>query len=182
MLLQAPPALVRQPASGWTEAVNTVGSAYDRRRAISAVLRPGADPSTVEGALAAAIGISSDYDLATLLEEGVKAGVLTDRTGSAYLAAAGHIKSSYNRRRVLDAIARSSVGDQSLAGAAALAGQIPSDYDRAESLIALSHASGIGPSARRALADNATSMKSDYDRGRVLSALAKAGILTTDGR
>jgi hypothetical protein len=53
-----------------------------------------------------------------------------------------------------------------------------SDYDRAESLVAISRSKAVGPSTRKALADAASAIGSDHDRGRVLSALTKAGVLT----
>ena len=52
-----------------------------------------------------------------------------------------------------------------------------SDYDRAESLVAISRSKAVGPSTRKALADAANGIGSEHDRGRVLSALSRAGIL-----
>ena len=73
-------------------------------------------------------------------------------------------------------VAKSSLGDQSLAQAVGLAATISSDYDRAEALIALSRARGIGPETKKALSDSASAMHGEYDRGRVLEALSSAGI------
>jgi len=176
LLRKTPPALIDQASSGWAAAIGSIGSSYDRSRAIESALRPGAGPSTVQCALAAATGISSDYDLATLLTTAATAGVLTDRTADAFLGATGHVKSSYDRGRVLHEFAKSPVGDQALAQAVMLAAGMSSDYDRAEALIALSRARGVGPISRKALNDSAAAMHGDYDRGRVFEALAKAGI------
>jgi hypothetical protein len=177
LLIAASPALPQRAPAAWAQAVQTIGSTYDRRRAISAVLTPSAPAGVVDAALGAAAGVKGDYDLATLLVDAAKAGVLTDRTAAAYLDAAGHVGGGYDRRRVLEAVAQTSVGDQSLAGAVRLAASTSSDYDRAESLIALSHASGLGLQSRKALVDAAMTMHGDYDRGRVLNALAKAGVM-----
>ena len=130
----------------------------------------------MQAALEAASGISSDYDLATLLANAASAGVLSDRTAGAYLGAASRVKSSYDRGRVMHEVAKSSLGDQSLAQAVGLAAMMSSDYDRAEALIALSRARGMGPATKKALSDSATAMHGDYDRGRVLEALSSAGI------
>jgi hypothetical protein len=176
LLRKTPPALIEQSASGWTAAIGSIGSSYDRSRAIEAALTPNAPPATVQAALEAASGISSDYDLATLLANAASAGALTDRTAAAYFAATGHVKGSYDRGRVLHEIAKSSLGDQSLAQAVTLAATMSSDYDRAEALIALSRARGAGSSTRQALSESVTAMHSDYDRGRVRDALASAGV------
>ncbi len=176
LLIKTPPALIEQSASGWAAAIASIGSSYDRSRAIEAALKPGAPPATVQAALDAASGISSDYDLATLLTNAASAGVLTDRTANAYLGATTHVKGSYDRGRVMHEIAKSSLGDQSLAQAVGLAATMSSDYDRAEALIALSRARGIGPASKKALSESASAMHGDYDRGRVLEALSSAGI------
>src|SRR5262245_37210096 len=54
LLKEAPVSMVNSPGSGWAEAVGSISSAYDRHRAIAAVLRPGASPEVVQAALAAA--------------------------------------------------------------------------------------------------------------------------------
>ena len=174
LLKDAPVSMVNQPGSGWAEAVGSISSAYDRHRAIAAVLRPGASPEVVEAALTSAAGLSSDYEAANLLIEIIKAGLLTDRTSHAFMSAASHIESAYDRRRVMEAVARTSLGDAALAEAVGAAGRISSDYDRAESLIALGRAPGVGPSSRQALNDAASAIRSDYDRGRVFAALNKS--------
>ena len=182
LLSAAPPAMISQDASGWAAAVRTIDSAYDRRRAISAALTKGAAASTVDAALDATAGLSSAYDLAELLIECERQGLLSDQTAPAYLKATSAISSHYDRRRTLEAVARSPIGDRSLADAAALAGGIGSDYERAEALIALGHARGVGPAARKALQDAAMGIRSDYDRGRVLSDFAKSGVLVSASR
>ena len=174
LLKDAPVSMVNAPGSGWAEAVASISSAYDRHRAIAAVLRPGAPNEVTEAALAAAAGVSSDYEAANLLIEIVKAGLLTDRTSHTFMSAAARIGSAYDRRRVMEAVAKTSIGDTALAEAALTAGRISSDYDRAESLIALGRAAGVGPSSRQALNDAAVAIRSDYDRGRVLASLNKS--------
>jgi hypothetical protein len=98
LLKDAPVSMVNQPGSGWAEAVGSISSAYDRHRAIAAVLRPGASPEVVEAALTSAAGLSSDYEAANLLIEIIKAGLLTDRTSHAFMSAASHIGSAYDRQ------------------------------------------------------------------------------------
>jgi hypothetical protein len=174
LLKDAPVSMVNAPGSGWAEAVGSISSAYDRHRAIAAVLRPGASPDVVQAALAAAAGVSSDYEAANLLIEIVKAGLLTDQTSHPFMTAASRIGSAYDRRRVMEAVSKTSIGDAALVEAVGAAGRISSDYDRAESLIALGRAPGVGPSSRQALNDAAAAIGSDYDRGRVLAALNKS--------
>jgi hypothetical protein len=178
VLIGTPSALVAQDASGWSAAVQSIESSYDRRRVIASVVRPGAPPEVVDQALKVSAGIQSDYDLATVLVDVVKSGGLTDRTAPSFFAALPKIESDYEHRRVLEAIAAASVSDGVLAQATATTAGMNSDYDRAESLVAISRSKAMGPLTRKALADAASGIGSEHDRGRVLSALTRAGVLT----
>ena len=101
----------------------------------------------------AAAGIESDYDLAEVLVDVVKDGGLTDRTAPSFFAALPQIGSDYDHRRVLQAVAQATVSDGALAQATATTSGMNSDYDRAESLVAISRSKAVGPSTRKALAD-----------------------------
>jgi hypothetical protein len=173
-----PPSLIEQAGSGWFEAVSTIGSSYERRRAIAAVIRPGASPAIVDHALKAAAGISSDYELATLLVDVAKTGGLSDRTAPSYFAALTQVGSDYDHRRVLETVAAAAVSDSALAQAVSTTTNMQSDYDRAESLVVISRSGAMGPTTRKALADAANGIRGDHDRGRVRSALTRAGVLT----
>jgi len=177
VLIATPPALIAQDASGWFGAVSSIQSSYDRRRVISSVIRPGVAPEVADQALKAAAGIESDYDLAEVLVDVVKEGGLSDRTAPSFFAALPHIGSDYDHRRVLQAVAQATVSDGALAQATATTSGMNSDYDRAESLVAISRSKAMGPSTRKALADAVNGIGSEYDRGRVLSALTRAGVL-----
>lgn len=178
VLIGTPATLVAQDASGWFAAVNSIESSYDRRRVVASMVRPGVAPEVADQALKAAAGIQSDYDLAEVLVDIVKDGGLTDRTAPSFFAALPKIESDYEQRRVLQAVALASVSDGALAQATATTAGMSSDYDRAESLVAISRSKGVGPSTRKALAEAAGGIGSDHDRGRVLSALTRAGVLT----
>ena len=103
--------------------------------------------------------------------------MLTDRTSHAFMSAASqHREERLRSRRVMEA-SREDVHWRSVARqAVGTAATMSSDYDRAESLIALGRAPGVGPSTKKALRDAASAMHGDYDRGRVLEALSSAGI------
>jgi bla regulator protein blaR1 len=178
VLIATPATLIAQDASGWFGAINSIQSSYDRRRVISKVVEPGVSPDVTEQALKAAAGIQSDYDLAEVLVDIVKDGGLTDSTAPAFFAALPHVGSDYEHRKVLQAVAQATVSDGALAQATATTSGMSSDYDRAESLVAISHSKALGPSTRKALADAANGISGDHDRGRVLSALTRAGVLT----
>jgi hypothetical protein len=135
-------------------------------------------PELADQALKAAAGIQSDYDLAEVLVDVVKDGGLTDRTAPAFFAALPKIESDYEHRRVLQAVAQAMVSDGALAQATATTAGMNSDYDRAESLVAISRSKAVGPSTRKALAEAANRIGSEHDKGRVLSALTRAGVLT----
>jgi hypothetical protein len=178
VLISTPPALVGQDASGWSAAVNSIESSYDRRRVIAGVVRPGVAPEVADQALKAAAGIQSDYDLAEVLLDVVKSGGLTDQTAPSFFAALPHVGSDYEHRQVLQAVAQAAISDGALAQATATTADMRSDYDRAESLVAISRSKAVGPSTRQALAEAANGIGSEHDRGRVLSALTRAGVLT----
>jgi hypothetical protein len=178
LLIGAPATLIAQDASGWFAAVSSIESSYDRRRVIMRAVQPGVPPEVADQALKAAAGIQSDYDLAEVLVDIVKNGGLTDRTAPSFLAALSKVEGDYEHRRVLQAVALASVSDGALAQATATTAGMHSDYDRAESLVAISRSQAIGPATRKALADAASGIGSEHDRGRVLSALSRAGVLT----
>jgi hypothetical protein len=178
VLIGTPAPLIAQDASGWLAAINSIESSYDRRRVIASVVKPGVAPELADQALKAAAGIQSDYDLAEVLVDVVKDGGLTDRTAPAFFAALPKIEGDYEHRRVLQAVAQAMVSDGALAQATATTAGMNSDYDRAESLVAISRSKAVGPSTRKALAEAANGIGSEHDKGRVLSALTRAGVLT----
>jgi bla regulator protein blaR1 len=150
--------------------VRSIQSGYERHRAVAALVRSGASPTAIDLALNAAPGISSDYELASLLVEIASSGALNDHAAPAYVNAMGSMKSGYETRRALQALARARVTDATLAMAAQRAAVISSDYERAEALLALNRNSAAGPATRKAVAEAATRM-SGYERTRVEAAL-----------
>ena len=172
-------ALVAQDASGWFAAVNSIESSYDCRRVIASVVRPGV---AARGRRSGAEGCRREFNPTTISPRcsstSSRDGGLTDRTAPSFFAALPKIESDYEHRRVLQAVAAASVSDGALAQATATTAGMNSDYDRAESLVAISRSKAVGPSTRKALADAASGIGSEHDRGRVLSALTRAGVLT----
>ncbi|MFL6233412.1 MAG: hypothetical protein ACJ76N_09800 [Thermoanaerobaculia bacterium] len=80
-------------------AVDTIQSDYERHKALSAAVKDGLSQEAVAGAIQAARGIKSDYELASLLIEIAGKYTLSGGARDAYLEAARSIHSQYERER-----------------------------------------------------------------------------------
>jgi hypothetical protein len=84
----------------YAEAADTIGSDYERHRALSAAVKTGnLAQDSILGALQSARGIKSDYERASLLVEIARTYTLSGGTHDAYLEAARSIHSKYERER-----------------------------------------------------------------------------------
>lgn len=89
------------------EAVGQIGSDYEHRRVLSAVLkREGLGREAQLAALRSAARIGSDYEKATFLVQFARLGVTDERVRAAFADAARTIGSDYERGRVEKAAAR----------------------------------------------------------------------------
>ncbi|HSS75118.1 MAG TPA: M56 family metallopeptidase [Thermoanaerobaculia bacterium] len=92
----------------YAEATDGIGSAYDRRRALSAAVERGdLSPEALLTVIHSARGINSAYDRATLLVELAHRYSLSGPARDAYLEASRSINSEYDRKRAEDALGRS---------------------------------------------------------------------------
>jgi hypothetical protein len=86
--------------TAYAEAAKEVGSDYDHRRALSAMVRRGdLAPEALLTVLQSSREIGSSYDRATLLVEIANKYQLSGAAREAYLDAAGSISSQYDRER-----------------------------------------------------------------------------------
>jgi len=93
--------------SAYAEAAKEVGSDYDHRRALSAMVQRGElTPEALLTVLQSAREIGSSYERATLLVEIAGKYQLAGAARQAYLDAAGSISSNYDRERAEKALGR----------------------------------------------------------------------------
>lgn len=124
----------------------------------------------------AALGVSSDFELAELLIAVAQSHPVDEAVMAAYVAAAGTISSDYEHRRVLTAILARQ--DLSRAVADAMlqsAGSINSDYELAELLIGIVEAHPIERTLTPAFFAAVNTIDSDFEHRRVLRAVLSRG-------
>lgn len=115
--------------------------------------------------------IASDYDLAEVLVLVATRYPLNEPAArTAFVGAADHIQSGYDRRRVLKVVlAGKDLPDDLAAAVLTAAGGIQSDYDLAEVLVQLTSKHPITPAMSGAFFRAVDGIGSDYDRRRVLA-------------
>lgn len=87
-------------------AVETIGSEWDRRRAVAPLLRAPLDRPTAEAVLALAQGFDQDYERAELLLDLLRARGIDESLREAFVRAAQDMDSEWDRQRVLSAYER----------------------------------------------------------------------------
>ena len=177
VLIGAPPGVIASAPDAWFDAIGTIQSAFERRRALTAAVARESAQLTPR-VLEAAQGIGSDFERAELLVTVLRSGNVAESAMPQLAAAVRGVRSDFERARVLKAAARASLTDAGLAQVIVTAGEIRSDFESAEALIALARSPAVGPEARKALAAAAERIGSRHERGRVLSELVRVGVLT----
>lgn len=157
----------------YVQALGTIGSSYELRRAASVMLaRDDLPPDAVRGILQAAAGIDSDYEKAELLVSMGRRYAVGDATRPIYVEALRSIRGSYERRRVMEMILRGEALDSATVRALVAATRdMRGDYEVAEVLLRL----GRYGAATIAMGDFfavARQIGGDHEKSRVLSAVA----------
>jgi beta-lactamase regulating signal transducer with metallopeptidase domain len=105
--------LAQQPldeanSAAFYAAVSTIGGAYERHRVLSAVMRGdrAGDPVVLQGALSAATGLHSDYETSVFLQEVLRQNPIEGAIRAPFFQVVDTIHGSYERGRVLQAVAR----------------------------------------------------------------------------
>jgi hypothetical protein len=106
LLVAASPHAGGTPRVAFFEAVDGIRSDYERRRALSAVLRDSLDAAVVSDVLKAAQVMSSDYERAELLVQVARGQRVEGAVRDLYLATADGIRSQYDQDRSLAALTR----------------------------------------------------------------------------
>jgi hypothetical protein len=163
-----------QSRVAYLQAVKSVNSDYERRRALSALLKTGPVSAIVAASvLDAAKSIGSDYEEATVLTELLAVSEVADTNRDAFAAAMNTIQSDYERRRVLTALTnRGSTTPAALNVVYMSAAQMRSPYELAAVLVASVHAHPLDATTRGPFFQAFGKLTSDYERRKVLTAVA----------
>lgn len=157
--------------AAWSDAVGSVGSDYEARRAITAMLEAGpSNAAQAKSVLSLATKISSDYERRQLLESVLKSGG-AEVSGAEFVAVAETLSSDYERRQALMALLASRDLDQvtSLALLDA-ASRIGSDYESKELLVAVAQKMPTSTETLEAYRKAAREL-STFERGQAEEAL-----------
>jgi len=160
--------------SAFGAACAAIDSDYDLRRVLVEVVKKAEQPPPVEGALACARGIGSDYDRAELLTTVVARWPRGHALSEQFYNLARSIGSDYDRRRTLEAVAqRRPLPDEDVRRLLATADAFHSNYDLAELLVTIGGAGQLDGELAAAFERAAAHINSSYDRQRALAAIGR---------
>jgi hypothetical protein len=172
-------AAANQPLDGaaraaFFKACATIGSAYEQRRVLTAVLKPrSVSAETLVSVLEAAATINSDYESATVLQQVVDGYPVEGTARAPFFRAASGLESAHERGKVLQGLARrSDISEETLLEIIRCAGTMNSGFEKSQVLLSVASSHQLTRQARDAYIDAAGKL-GDYEQGRVLSALVK---------
>ncbi len=160
----------------FVEVAAPIGSAYEKRRALTALLASGGlTPPVWRAALETIRAIPSDYEKSELIVQAAKLQVPAAVVGDALFGAVDSIGSDYARHHALTAILGESGLDTASVGRVIdTAARGKSDYELAGLLVeVLTHSPDAA--AQPAFLRAAGTLHGDYERGRVLKAVCHTG-------
>lgn len=175
--------LRKSGVDGVLNEVATLSSDYVQRRYLNVLM----DSTTLNDAQVRRVlqvagkGLSSDYELASLLISLGKKGYVKPATSADYVTAASTLQSDYERRRSLSALLKVPGLDRGIFKTILdVASDIGSDYELASLLIEMGP-NGLSTSEMRTAYFNAASkLGSDYEHRRAFSALVKSPELSKE--
>ena len=151
----------------WLEAGSAIGSDYERRRSLEALLAATHGDAALVEIMDAGRGIGSDFELRSLLSRVAQQAADVNAIAPRYAEAAKHIGSDFERREALIALLRS--GELKRDGALAVldaAEGIGSDFECREVLVEVAHRLRDDTAVRARLLQLAGRL-SDFERSRV---------------
>ncbi|HYT73205.1 MAG TPA: M56 family metallopeptidase [Vicinamibacterales bacterium] len=156
-------------------AVGTMHSSYERHRVLSAVVNRehSSDPALLSAALTQAERMGSDYEAATFLMEVLKQNGVEGDVRAPFFRVLARVTSSYDRGRVLQAVARRTDVNNDTLRAVLQATSGMSGYDLSQVLLAVANSHVLTGTLREAYLDAADRL-SGYDQGQVMTALVKS--------
>ena len=154
-------------------AVSSLSSDYERHRALKSVLSRSPDAATVEAALAAAVGMSSDYETGTFLHEVLKAGDIEGSVRAPFFKVASSLTSGYEKGRLLQAVVKKpGVSDDTLREVLKSTRGM-SGYELSQLLQAVAASRSLSGDIRDAYLDAAERL-SGYEQNQALAALVRS--------
>ena len=155
------------------KALGSVDSDFEQRRVLSALARTGPDDATTVAMLEAALTVDSDFEQASFLLDVVKARSIEGTLRAPFFKAVEGLGSSFERGRVLKAIAgRADASSETVLAVLQAASGMGSSFETAEVLLAVANRHQLTGAAREAYIDAAEKL-GDFEQGRALSALVK---------
>jgi beta-lactamase regulating signal transducer with metallopeptidase domain len=150
-------------------AAKSIGSDYEQRRTLSAIVTSPLAPVVAAAVLDASPSIGSSYERSTLLIAVADSGGVTAATSAAFMAQVRSLSSAHDQRRVLTAVSRSGLSQDAVAmDAVRAAGTIGSAYEQATALIELVERGGLTDATAPAFFESAVRVSSSYELSRVL--------------
>ncbi len=161
-------------AGPFEEAIGRVGSDYEHRRVLSALVARTADAPATRALLRSATTIGSDYELAEFLNDAAAHG-FAGSSPQAFFDAVATIGSDYERRRALsEVVEQPGVTPATLEGVLRSAAGMGSDYERATLLVDVAGKHRLEGASREAYMTAAEGIGSDYEQSRALVALVRS--------
>lgn len=155
------------------KAVSSISSDYERHRVLSASLRGTPDSATIVGALNRAGDIGSDYEAAQFLLEVLQKSGVEGAAREPFFTVVNRLNSTYERRRVLEAVIRKPGVSRETLLAVLKAAKDMSGYDLTQVLLAVANAHTLTGDLRDTYLDAADKL-TGYDQGQVMTALVKS--------
>jgi hypothetical protein len=150
-----------------------IGSDYDQRRTLSAVMQTGpVSPEVAGAALEATATVNSSHDRANILIGLAQGGGVTSSNSAVFMDLVRAMPSSYDQRRVLTAVAGQQLPGSVAADAVKVAGAMKNSNDQAETLLGFIERGGLTDSSADSFFASAAEISSSHDLGRVLKAVA----------
>jgi beta-lactamase regulating signal transducer with metallopeptidase domain len=160
------------------QAAGTIGSDFEHRRALSALLSRVTDPVVIAAMFQSAAQIGSDFEQAELLRAAAARG-LPEQAPDAFFRAVDTIDSDFEHRRVLMSVLRQGGPAAETRLMFQSAERIDSDFEQAELLIAAA-SGGLPEQAPDAFFRAVGTIGSDFEQRRVLAAVVARPTVAAD--
>lgn len=178
LLIAANPRIATETAAeAWAAGLDELGSDFERRRVLEALLTRKQDPRTLAIVLDSVAGIGSDFEARVVLVEAAPALGDEPALQTAWLAAADGIGSDFERRVALQALLEHARPDSatSLAVLDAIAG-IGSDFEALQVLLSLAEVMPADAGVIRRYREIARRL-GDHERGQAERALDRYAVM-----